>query len=302
MKLVCFSDVHGYDFDLPDGDVLIFAGDFGGFGSEDEAIKFANKLRSFKHKYKIVVAGNHDRIFENEPENAKKIFSDIIYLQDSSVVIEGRTFYGSPWSREFNNWAFNLPEDKLKEKFSLIPKKVDVFITHAPPFSICDKDMYGNNLGEKPLLEVVKKIKFKYHIFGHIHQGYGKKVVGKKNLFKCFSCQRPLLYGKQTCSYRIVKTSDYLTDKNNFVLFFNTIILEVYNYERNNMFKSSKKSRQYLKRLAKERGLTISELLRDAIRKYLIDEEFNRVRKKVLTKLLRSGKVYTDEDIFKMVS
>ena len=31
MKLVCFSDVHGYDFDLPDGDVLIFAGDFGGF-------------------------------------------------------------------------------------------------------------------------------------------------------------------------------------------------------------------------------------------------------------------------------
>ena len=63
-----------------------------------------------------------------------------------------------------------------------------------------------------------------------------------------------------------------------------------------------KKSRQYLKRLAKERGLTISELLRDAIRKYLIDEEFNRVRKKVLTKLLRSGKVYTDEDIFKIVS
>ena len=63
-----------------------------------------------------------------------------------------------------------------------------------------------------------------------------------------------------------------------------------------------KKSRQYIKRLAKERGLTISELLRDAIRKYLIDEEFNRVRKKVLTKLLRSGKVYTDEDIFKIVS
>jgi Icc-related predicted phosphoesterase len=180
MKLVCFADVHGYDFDLPDGDVLIFAGDFGGFGSEDEAIKFANKLKSFKHKYKIVVAGNHDRIFENEPENAKKIFSDIIYLQDSSVVIEGRTFYGSPWSREFNNWAFNLPEDKLKEKFSLIPKEVDVLITHAPPFSICDKDIYGSNLGEKPLLEVVKKIKFKYHIFGHIHQGYGKKVVGKK--------------------------------------------------------------------------------------------------------------------------
>jgi predicted DNA-binding protein len=63
-----------------------------------------------------------------------------------------------------------------------------------------------------------------------------------------------------------------------------------------------KKSRQYLKRLAKERGLTISELLRDAIRKYLIDEEFNKIRKKVLTKLLRSGKVYTDDEIFKIVS
>ena len=74
MKLVCFSDVHGYDFDLPDGDVLIFAGDFGEFGSEDEAIKFVNKLRSFKHKYKIVVAGNHDRIFEKNLRVLKRFF------------------------------------------------------------------------------------------------------------------------------------------------------------------------------------------------------------------------------------
>ena len=180
MKLVCFADTHGYSFSLPDGDVLIFAGDFSSFGTEEEAIKFVERLRRFKHKYKIVVAGNHDRIFENEPDNAKKIFSDIIYLQDSSVVIEGYIFYGTPWSREFNRWAFNLPEEKLKEKFSLIPSKIDVLITHAPPFSICDKDMYGNNLGEKPLLEKVKKTEFKYHIFGHIHQGYGKKIINKK--------------------------------------------------------------------------------------------------------------------------
>ena len=177
---MCFADNHGGDFSLPSGDVLIFAGDFSGFGSEAEAIVFANRLRAFKHKYKIIVAGNHDRIFEDDPEASRRIFSDFIYLQDSSVVIEGRTFYGSPWSREFNNWAFNLPEDKLKEKFSLIPEKVDVLITHAPPFSVCDKDIFGNNLGEKSLLEKVKTIEFKYHIFGHIHQGYGKRIINKK--------------------------------------------------------------------------------------------------------------------------
>lgn len=62
------------------------------------------------------------------------------------------------------------------------------------------------------------------------------------------------------------------------------------------------RSKRQITQIANERGLTMSELMRDALRKYLISEEFNRIRRKVLAKLAQDGKVYTDEDIFKIVS
>jgi len=62
------------------------------------------------------------------------------------------------------------------------------------------------------------------------------------------------------------------------------------------------RARRQLTRIAKKRDLTMSELVREALRKYLISEEFNRIRKKTLAKLARTGKVYSDEDVFKIVS
>jgi Icc-related predicted phosphoesterase len=54
-----------------------------------------------------------------------------------------------------------------------MPEKIDILITHGPPFGILDETHKENHAGSKGLWESVKKIKPRLHIFGHIHEGHG---------------------------------------------------------------------------------------------------------------------------------
>ena len=90
------------------------------------------------------------------------------------MTIENIKFYGSPWQPEFYNWAFNLARGKvIREKWDLIPEDTDVLITHGPPLGHGDITLGGEFVGCKDLLEVIEKIRPKYHIFGHIHENPG---------------------------------------------------------------------------------------------------------------------------------
>jgi len=56
MKIICVSDTHGYheDLDIPDGDVLIFAGDYTSVNSYREIILFAYWLDNLPIKKKDI--------------------------------------------------------------------------------------------------------------------------------------------------------------------------------------------------------------------------------------------------------
>ena len=61
MKFVMFSDTHGNYVDLPDGDCLIYAGDWSsGRGTLVETHKFIEYMGSQPHPIKVAVPGNHD--------------------------------------------------------------------------------------------------------------------------------------------------------------------------------------------------------------------------------------------------
>ena len=63
MRIVCISDTHGKHADLddvPDGDVLIHAGDYTTFGKEVHARAFNEWLGTLPHPHKLVVNGNHE--------------------------------------------------------------------------------------------------------------------------------------------------------------------------------------------------------------------------------------------------
>lgn len=67
---------------------------------------------------KCLLVGNH------------KSNSKLIYLQDNSYEYKGIKFYGTPWVKNLPNWAFNLYEEELEEKYSYIPHKLDILLTH----------------------------------------------------------------------------------------------------------------------------------------------------------------------------
>jgi Icc-related predicted phosphoesterase len=183
MKLCIISDTHGKHkrlSKLPDADVIIHAGDFTSVGQSHEIVNFMQWYSKLPYKYKIIIAGNHDWLFETHRILAiEKIPENVIYLEDSGVEIEGIHFWGSPVSKPFNNWAFNRPEEKLAQHWAAIPNDIDVLITHSPPYMIGDYVPYDKNHHGSPSLykEVVERIKPKVHIFGHIHEGNGIKVI-----------------------------------------------------------------------------------------------------------------------------
>jgi Icc-related predicted phosphoesterase len=179
-KIVCLSDTHNYNEQIfvPDGDILIHAGDATMQGSAPEIVLFNRWFRNLPHAHKIFVAGNHDWLFETSSQFARTLLdSSIHYLQDSSVEIENLKIYGSPWQPRFFDWAFNLMRGaELAEKWKLIPDETDVLITHGPPFGILDevpRQYFIENTGCEELRKRVETIKPKLHIFGHIHCGYG---------------------------------------------------------------------------------------------------------------------------------
>ncbi len=61
----------------------------------------------------------------------------------------------------------------MRQKWDQIPDDIDVLITHGPPLEIQDRNMQGENVGCKDLLERVLQVRPKYHVFGHIHAAYG---------------------------------------------------------------------------------------------------------------------------------
>jgi Icc-related predicted phosphoesterase len=185
MKIICFADTHRCveGLDISKADIVVCAGDFCNSGSLKDVIVFNNWFSKLPCKYKIIVAGNHDVCFETNPSLTKPLLDKgIIYLQDEEVLIEGIKFYGSPWQLPFMNWAFNLPEDELEKKFFHIPLNVDILITHSPPYGILDNTPTKTNLGSRSLLKKVLQVKPRFHIFGHIHHGYGKYTDKANNI------------------------------------------------------------------------------------------------------------------------
>ena len=191
MKFTVISDTHNKHskLDLGSGDVLLHCGDFSGRGSEQQIVNFNDWLGTLNFKHKIVIAGNHDFMFEKDPQKARSLLTNATYLQDSAIEIEGLKIYGSPWQPWFHNWAFNLQRGKdLKEKWSLIPDDTDILLTHGPPYGVQDLTSNGEHVGCEDLLEKVLSIKPKVHCFGHIHEDSGTTVYEDIKFINASTC------------------------------------------------------------------------------------------------------------------
>ena len=63
-------------------------------------------------------------------------------------------------------------------KWDKIPDDTDILITHTPPVGYGDLCCTGVRAGCVELLNTVRlRVRPKYHIYGHIHEGYGVRYV-----------------------------------------------------------------------------------------------------------------------------
>lgn len=223
IRFVCISDTHGKiegsKLHMPPGDVLLHAGDFTQKGHMNEIQKFNSYLGALPYKVKVVIAGNHDLTFDDNITEAslrtfgvqkstvesylserglksvKQMLTSAIYLEDSLVTVCGIKIYGAPWQPVFCDWGFNLKrgEDILK-KWQTIPADLDILMTHGPPVGHGDLTGGNNNVGCVELLNTVqKRVKPKFHVFGHIHEGYGVTSDGYTTFINASTCTRRYL-------------------------------------------------------------------------------------------------------------
>ena len=181
-KIVCLSDTHGFHRHLrvPDGDVLIHAGDFMNHGrSITEVEDFDDWLDELPHRHRIVVAGNHDLLFESDPTAARSRLTNAVYLENTGVALEGFRFWGCPVTPVLTHMAFSVERGAAsREYWDQIPEGTDVLITHGPPFGTLDNDEIGEpHMGCQDLTRAILRVKPRLHVFGHVHGAYGK-VLG----------------------------------------------------------------------------------------------------------------------------
>ena len=179
MKIDCISDLHGHYPELEGGDLLIVAGDLTARDMVVEYAPFITWLENQEYTKKIFIGGNHDN-------NIAAIEWYEGYLCDSGTEFEGLKIWGSPWTLTFEGMnphckAFTVDaEEELEKKWKSIPHDIDILITHSPPWGIMDGVKRNTQLpiescGSLHLYLLLKyAIRPRLHVFGHIHEGYGR--------------------------------------------------------------------------------------------------------------------------------
>ncbi|OQO10005.1 hypothetical protein B0A48_04360 [Cryoendolithus antarcticus] len=192
VTVVCISDTHNLQPPLPPGDLLVHAGDLTEWGTFDEIQAQLSWLSSQPHEHKIVIAGNHDLLFDEaflakhpehrDPEGRQRDdldFGSVTYLRDESETLSfanGKrvlNMYGSPWTPRCGTSAFQYPQgnDVWSNR---VPSSTGILIMHGPPAGF-------NNIrpsaGCAFLRREVARVKPRLMIFGHIHVARGEQTV-----------------------------------------------------------------------------------------------------------------------------
>lgn len=181
VTVVAMADTHGFHAQLtvPRGDVLIHAGDMTQRGTWPQLQAFHDWFVALPFDHKVLIAGNHDFLFQDEPLRARALFRDVIYLEDSEATVAGLRIYGSPWQPWFHDWAFNLHRGPaIEQKWKRIPTGLDILVTHGPPAGLGDLCWDGRQVGCADLLRHVERARPRFHLFGHIHEARGQWHLG----------------------------------------------------------------------------------------------------------------------------
>lgn len=177
-RVVAVADLHGnLPTDLPDGDVLVIAGDVCPLEDHESTYQrrwlegaFAGWLEALPHPDVVWIAGNHDFVCER-PGWAPTGRGH--YLRDTGTEAAGLSFYGMPWVPNLPGWAFHATDEELLARTLRIPP-VDVLVSHGPPRGYGDMLRRGGRAGSEALTARLEAAPPQLCLFGHIHEDPGR--------------------------------------------------------------------------------------------------------------------------------
>lgn len=210
-RFLIISDTHGLGR-LPNSikrqhaDVAIHCGDLTTESELDEFKASLRLLQAVDAPLKLVIAGNHDftmdiPVFERKVADAcppldpmlieqtygyfgeaRKLFgpeTGITFLDEGTRIFRLENgavlkVYASPYTPSDGDWGFRY-HPYHGHAFSI--PEVDIVMTHGPPRGILDYSHFGEQGGCPFLFEAVVRARPRMHCFGHIHEGWGAKLV-----------------------------------------------------------------------------------------------------------------------------
>lgn len=210
-RFLLLSDTHGLS-SLPHSasieytDVVLHCGDLTKESKLHEFEASIRLLKTLNAPLKLVIAGNHDFTMDipafrkkvaEAPEpldpglvskfygsygEARRLFNEetgIIFLDEGIHTFSLKNgallkVYSSPYTPSLGDWGFQY-HPQYGHEFSI--HDADVVMTHGPPRGIMDYTYSGQRAGCPNLFEAVARARPQMHCFGHIHEGWGAKLV-----------------------------------------------------------------------------------------------------------------------------
>lgn len=186
MKIIALSDLHGNLDKIYDScDVLVIAGDWSPLYCQHDAIsilawwdkKFIPWMKQTNTSHTVIIPGNHDlactlSTFNDELNiviKRHKMEDKIHFLCHSSVIIDGKKFYGNPNSESPKGWAFSSPYNVNYD----FDEDTDILVTHQPPRfgDVGYVKQTNREFGSVDLRNKILESNIELNICGHIHTG-----------------------------------------------------------------------------------------------------------------------------------
>lgn len=212
-KILILSDTHGMTLagKIPSqsADLCIHCGDLTEESKLDEFRATLKLLHAIEAPLKLVIAGNHDFTLDTpsfrkkieearpqlEPELVAKVYGE--YEEARRLLLDAKkdgihfleegthrfalqndaelTVYTSPYTPSLGDWGFQYRPDQ-GHIFS-IREGTDLVVTHGPPRGILDRTNSRERAGCPDLFAAIAMAKPRMHCFGHIHEGWGAKMI-----------------------------------------------------------------------------------------------------------------------------
>lgn len=131
----------------------------------------------------MITGGNHDHFLDAQFEFVEEKQTLLAMMETSGLTyleheiyqlppsLGSFTLFVSPYAPIHLGGAFMLSD--MSEIWNVIPK-VDILVTHTPPYGFGDKIVRGRHVGCKYLKKRIDTvIKPRVSIFGHIHEAHG---------------------------------------------------------------------------------------------------------------------------------